>query len=161
MMHLKTNFRIESNDAVLDYSKISTISDEEYGYYIDNQSPLGQGIIQAILKHTNPQCLYLITGRGNEKNFFNSLYARYILNNFKGVALNFTRFIKNGPATIGFIDNEKYIVKLHEGDVDDPEKAMLMLYAKSHFSSNKEFQIWFNRQMKLMNKAIGGKKDEK
>lgn len=61
-------------------------------------------------------------------------------------------FIKK-PSKQVIHDRWKFMVRKTKKDKDDLEKAMLMLFAKSQFSSEAAFHRWFRDQMKLFEEA--------
>lgn len=65
----------------------------------------------------------------------------------------FTKVIRSGPVTVAWIEGKKVMVRKTKKDKDDLEKAMLMLYAKSQFSSEASFHRWFRDQMELFEEA--------
>lgn len=68
--------------------------------------------------------------------------------------MKFTKVIRSGPVTVAWIPSKKKImVRKTKKDKDDLEKAMLMLFAKSQFTSEAAFHRWFRDQMKLFKEA--------
>lgn len=66
---------------------------------------------------------------------------------------NFKNVIRSGPVTIAWIFDKKVMIRKTKKDEDDLEKAMLMLYVKSQFSSEASFHRWFRDQMKIFEEA--------
>lgn len=71
----------------------------------------------------------------------------------------FTKVIRSGPVTVAWINGDKVMVRKTKKDKDDLEKAMLMLYAKSQFSSEAAFHRWFRDQMKIFKEAENNAKN--
>lgn len=65
----------------------------------------------------------------------------------------FTKVVKSGPVTVAWIFGKKVMVRKTKKDKDDPEKAMLMLFAKSQFDSEAGFHRWFRDQMDMFKEA--------
>lgn len=65
----------------------------------------------------------------------------------------FSKVIKSGPVTVAWIEGKKFMVRKTKKDKDDPEKAMLMLFAKSQFGSEAAFHRWFRDQMGMFKEA--------
>lgn len=96
---------------------------------------------------------YLIASRGNGK-------TQYLMNSMKSYlegnmnkTFKFKKIVANGPATIGWINGKKVVIKKSDDDEFDAEKAMLMMAVKSMFGDDEKFHTWFRAQMKLMNEA--------
>lgn len=95
-----------------------------------------------------------------EKCYLNSIYGR---RNCKiadaccfkkeSKPMDFEKIIVNGPATIGWINGKKYVVKCAEEDEYDLEKAILALYVKSIFSSDERFHGWMRKTLKQARKT--------
>ena len=71
----------------------------------------------------------------------------------------FTKVIRSGPVTVAWIEGKKFMVRKTKKDKDDTEKAMLMLFAKSQFSSEAAFHRWFRDQMKMFKEAENNAKN--
>lgn len=67
--------------------------------------------------------------------------------------LYFDKLIINEPATIGFRNGKKIVIKKAADDIDDLEKAFLMMVVKFQFDSSTEFHSWMKRNMKQMTAA--------
>lgn len=102
---------------------------------------------------SNPSQYYLTCSRGNGK-------TQYLMNSMKSwleanmdKTFKFDKIVANGPATIGWINGKKVVIKKADDDEFDAEKAMLMMALKSLFGDDEKFHTWFRTQMKLMNEA--------
>lgn len=101
----------------------------------------------------NPSQYYLTCSRGNGKTQYLMNSMKHYLEANMDKTFKFDKIAANGPATIGWINGKKVVIKKADDDEFDAEKAMLMMAVKSLFGDDEKFHTWFRTQMKLMNEA--------